>query len=82
MGTNLTIKLDKHIVERVKMYAKERNTSLPNLVSNYFHELTMESSEEEEEISPLIKSLSGIVPYISEKDEKEMYTHYLMGSNK
>ena len=49
MGTNLTIKLDKHIVERVKMYAKERNTSLPNLVSNYFHELTMESSEEEEE---------------------------------
>lgn len=81
MVTNLTIKLDEHIVERAKMYAKERNTSLPKLVSNYFHELTMESSEEEE-ISPLIQSLSGIVPYISEKDEKEMYTHYLMGSNK
>ena len=81
MGTYLTIKLDEHIVERAKMYAKERNTSLPNLVSNYFHELTMESSEEEE-ISPLIQSLSGIVPYISEKDEKEMYTHYLIGAHK
>ena len=82
MDTKLTIKLDEHIIERAKKYAKERNTSLPNLVSNYFHELTMESSEEEEEISPLIKSLSGIVPYIGEKDEKEMYTHYLMGLNK
>jgi hypothetical protein len=41
----------------------------------------MEGSEEEE-VTPLIKSLSGIVPHISEKDEKEMYTHYLIGSNK
>ena len=81
MATKLTFKLDEHIIDRAKKYAKERNTSLPKLVSNYFHELTMESSEEEE-ISPLIQSLSGIVPYISEKDEKEMYTHHLIGSNK
>ena len=81
MGTKLTIKLDEHIIERAKIYAKERNTSLPKLVANYFHNITMESSDEEE-ITPLIKSLSGIVPHISEKDEKEMYTHNLIGSNK
>jgi len=81
MGTKLTIKLDEHIIERAKIYAKARNTSLPKLVANYFHNITMESSEEEE-VTPLIKSLSGIVPHISEKDEKEMYARYLMGSHK
>ena len=81
MATKLTFKLDEHIIDRAKKYAKERNTSLSKLVANYFHNITMEGSEEEE-VTPLIKSLSGIVPHISEKDEKEMYTHYLIGSNK
>jgi hypothetical protein len=31
----------------------------------------------EEEITPLIKSLTGIVPHISEVDEKEAYSKYL-----
>jgi len=76
MDTKLTIKLDEHIIERAKKYAKERNTSLSKLVANYFDKISMESVVEEE-ITPLIKSLSGIVPPISEQDEKEAYAIYL-----
>jgi hypothetical protein len=81
MGTKLTIKLEKHIIERAKIYAKERNTSLSKLVTNYFHKIIMERNKEEE-ITPLIKSLSGIVPHISEKDEKDAYANYLNEKNK
>ena len=76
MDTKLTIKLDEHIIESAKKYAKERNTSLSKLVANYFDKISMETMVEEE-ITPLIKSLTGIVPHISEVDEKEAYAKYL-----
>ena len=76
MDTKLTIKLDEHIIERAKKYAKERNTSLSKLVANYFDKISMESNVEGE-ITPLIKSLAGLVPHISDQDEKEAYTIYL-----
>jgi len=76
MDTKLTIKLDEHIIESAKKYAKERNTSLSKLVANYFNKISMETMVEEE-ITPLIKSLTGIVPHISEVDEKEAYSKYL-----
>jgi nitrogenase subunit NifH len=76
MGIKLTIKLDEHIIESAKKYAKERNTSLSKLVANYFNKISKETIVEEE-ITPLIKSLTGIVPHISDLDEKEAYAKYL-----
>lgn len=77
MDTKLTIKLDEQIIEKAKQYAKQRGTSLSKLVENYFNAISNESLVEEE-ITPLVKSLTGVIPHISEKDEKEAYTEYLI----
>ena len=77
MDTKLTIKLNEQVIEKAKEYAKQRGTSLSKLVENYFNTISNDSMVEEE-ITPLVKSLTGYVPYISEKDEKEGYTEYLI----
>ena len=35
MATKLTLSLDKEIIERAKVYAREHNVSLSYLVENY-----------------------------------------------
>jgi leucyl-tRNA synthetase len=77
MDTKLTIKLNEQVIEKAKHYAKQRGTSLSKLVEQYFNSISGESMVEEE-VTPLVKSLTGIVPHISEKDEKEAYTDYLI----
>ena len=77
MDTKLTIKLNEQVIEKAKTYAKQRGTSLSKLVENYFNTISNDSRVEEE-ITPLVKSLTGLIPHISEKDEKEAYTQYLI----
>ena len=77
MDTKLTIKLNEQVIEKAKHYAKQRGTSLSKLVENYFNAISNESMVEEE-VTPLVKSLTGVVPHISEQDEKEAYTKYLI----
>jgi hypothetical protein len=76
MDTKLTIKLNEEVIVKAKHYAKQKGTSLSKLVENYFNTISSESMVEEE-ITPLVKSLTGVVPHISEQDEKEAYTQYL-----
>jgi hypothetical protein len=60
MDTKLTLKLDKHIIERAKEYAALRNLSLSRLVEEYFQKLTTEE-EFKQKLSPKIRKLSGIL---------------------
>lgn len=71
METKLTLKLSKKAIEKGKRYAKKRNTSLSRMVENYLERIAM---VEEEEISPLVKSLSGIA---SEKHDDKTYEDFL-----
>jgi hypothetical protein len=77
MDTKLTIKLNEQVIVKAKHYAKQKGTSLSKLVENYFNTISNES-QVEEEITPLVKSLTGVVPHISEIDEKEAYAQYLI----
>jgi hypothetical protein len=72
METKLTLKLKKKTIERGKVFAKKRNTSLSRLIENYLNKVTNES--EEIEITPLVKSLSGV---IHKKLKKGDYASYL-----
>jgi hypothetical protein len=40
MNTKLTLSLDKDIIEQAKIYAKNNNRSLSDMVENYFKTLT------------------------------------------
>jgi dsDNA-specific endonuclease/ATPase MutS2 len=76
MDTKLTLKLEENIIEKAKNYAKERRTSLSKLIENYLQVITTET-ERKEKITPLVKSLSGIVKLPKEYDHKKDYSDYL-----
>ncbi len=77
MGKKLTISLNKSIIENAKTYAKSNNISLSKLIESYLASLTKRTNKEPE-ITPLVKSLSGVIELPTNFDEKETYSEYLM----
>ncbi|MFZ1678254.1 MAG: DUF6364 family protein [Saprospiraceae bacterium] len=77
MDTKLTLKLDREIIEKAKRFAKQRNTSLSMLIENYFQNLTSRE-DASDQITPLVKSLSGIIEIPKGDLHKKEYTDYLM----
>ena len=78
MDTKLTLKLDQAVIERAKEYARKKNTSLSRLVETYLNFLTI-SKVEEEEITPLVKSLSGIIdPKKTDANTKKAYKNHIL----
>lgn len=77
MDTKLTLKLEQEIIEKAKDYAKIRKTSLSKLIENYLHKIT-DDNDSAEKITPLVKSLSGIINLPDQYDHKKNgYTDYL-----
>jgi len=73
MDAKLTLKLKKRTIDKGKMFARKRKTSLSKMIENYLERLT---SNEEQEITPLVKSLSGVVKNLP-ADYKKGYADYL-----
>ena len=76
MNTKLTLNLNKSIIESAKDYAKENNISLSKLIENYLNSLT-KKQEKEIKVSPLVESLTGIIPTQTEKKNDDEYYEYL-----
>jgi Family of unknown function (DUF6364) len=76
MDTKLTLKLEQDIIEKAKDYAKVHKTSLSKLIENYLQRITSEPKESEK-ITPLVKSLSGIIKLPKDFDDKKAYGDYL-----
>ncbi|WP_422354816.1 DUF6364 family protein [Roseivirga pacifica] len=81
MDKKLTLSLNQRIIENAKLYAKSNNVSLSKLIESYLASLT-KRDEEAPEITPLVKSLSGVIDLPSDFDEKEAYTDHLMNKYK
>ena len=78
METKLTLRLNDRVIERAKKYAKERRISLSKMIESYLDSLTREKKPEKEtEITPLIKSLSGVIDLPADFDYKKEYRDYL-----
>jgi len=82
MDTKLTLSIDKQIIEAAKKYARNTNTSLSNLIENYLVSITGKNKAAEEEISPLVKSLSGVIKLDKKSNTRKQYTDYLAGKYK
>ena len=82
MDTKLTLSLDKEIIEAAKVYARKRNTSLSNLIENYLVSVTTKSKFTLDDISPLVKSLSGVLKLDKKSDRKKQYVDYLANKYK
>ena len=76
MDTKLTLKLNKEIIGRAKQYAESKQMSLSKLIENYL-QMLLQEKEPTESISPLVKSLSGVIELPEDFDAQAGYTDYL-----
>jgi hypothetical protein len=74
MTTKLTLTVEKSIIERAKLYAKNTGRSLSELIENYLETITQESSEDK--LSPKLKKIVGAVKLPKNFDEKEELRSY------
>ena len=81
MNIKLTLKLEQDIIEKAKGYAKSRSTSLSKIVENYLQKITNDT-ERNEKITPLVKSLSGIIDLPENFDHKKGYADFLKNKYK
>lgn len=76
MDTKLTIKLDTAVIEQAKSYAKSKNTSLSKLIESYLNVLVKPSANDE--VTPLVKSLSGVIELPKDSDYKSDYKKHVL----
>lgn len=81
MDTKLTLKLNEDIIEKAKEYAKAKKTSLSALIENYLQKLTTDKKNNKA-ITPLVKSLSGVISLPKDYNDKKDYTDYLTNKYK
>lgn len=70
MNTKLTLSVDKEVIERAKRYSKARKISLSKLVESYLLSVTSKKNQDDE-ITPLVKSLSGVIKLDEDFDYKK-----------
>ena len=58
MNTKLTLTIEKSIIEKAKLYAKDKGRSLSDIIESYLKAITAEKKAVND-ISPLVNSLRG-----------------------
>jgi hypothetical protein len=76
MDTKLTLKLDSSVIEQAKNYAKKKNTSLSKLIE--LHLGLLVDPKENQAITPLVKSISGVIKSPKKLDYKKEYKKHLL----
>lgn len=76
MNTKLTLNLNKDTIESAKNYAKNNDTSVSKLIENYLNSLIKKNGKRIK-VSPLVESLTGVIPQITDEDYKKDYYDYL-----
>jgi hypothetical protein len=77
MDAKLTLNIDKDVASRAKVYARKEGRSLSDLVENYLKLLTKNSTFEDSEYTPLVKSLLGCISLPEDFDYKKEISEYL-----
>ena len=77
MDAKLTLNIDKDVTSRAKVYARKEGRSLSDLVENYLKLLTKNSTIEDSEYTPLVKSLLGCITLPEDFDYKKEISEYL-----
>lgn len=75
MTTKLTLTIEKSIIERAKIYAKNTDRSLSELIENYLETITEDNGNQK--ISPKLKKIIGVVTLPQDFDEEKELRSYL-----
>lgn len=61
MNKKLTLSVDSSVIDRAKLYARQHEESLSQLVENYFRFISMDVKEEPPKYAPEVMELLGSV---------------------
>ena len=72
MQSKLTLRLDDRLIRRAKLIAKRKGKSVSQMVAEYFSLLESRASRQDEELSPTVRSLKGVLKghKINRKDHR------------
>lgn len=76
MNAKLTLNLNKTVIGQAKEYAKDNSMSLSKLIENYLNSLTKPGKKPKPKVSPLVESLTGVIPDENTEDRGK-YHDYL-----
>jgi hypothetical protein len=71
MDAKLTLNIDRNVVRKAKVYAKNEGRSLSDLVENYLKLLTKDLAVEVSDYTPRVKALLGSVSLPKDFDYKK-----------
>ena len=57
METKMTVRVDRHLLENAKRYARENNTTLTELISHYLKQIP--TGDDQLEHAPIVRRLTG-----------------------
>ncbi|MGL5892406.1 MAG: DUF6364 family protein [Bacteroidia bacterium] len=75
LDTKLTLKLAEEVIVKAKQYAYKERMSLSFIIETYLDRLT--AGIEPDEVSPLVKSLSGVINAEQLENDKISYKKHL-----
>ncbi|MEX0723124.1 MAG: DUF6364 family protein [Gracilimonas sp.] len=75
MKNKLTLRLDDKLIKNAKEHAKSKNTSVSQLVADYFKAIENQTKEGHSGYSPITSSLIGVLDKSSVTEED--YKSYL-----
>ena len=78
MTAKLTLKVDEKVIAKAKTYAKKKNTSLSKLVESYLQFLVSKEHAEPDDVTPLVKSLSGVLSASELRHYEESYKKHIV----
>ncbi len=61
MNTKLTLRMEKEIIEQIKMYAMEHDKSVSCLTATLYKSILIKENEEDAELTPIAKKYKGII---------------------
>lgn len=77
MNTKLTLTIEESVIRKAKKFAGKRKRSLSDLIENYLKALTSEERKEDEDLTPIVKSLKGSFSLPKNFDFKKELTNRL-----
>ena len=77
MDTKLTLKMDKKVIERAKLYAQHRGVSVSRVVENYLLGLTREEEPWSRELMGTVAELAGVLAGKEVDSSQEGYAKHL-----
>jgi hypothetical protein len=79
MTTKLTLSMEEKVIRKAKEFAKKNDTSLSQIIEDYFIRLTQKEIEGKGAISVRVKKLSGVIQLSKDADLEEERRKYLEG---